>query len=544
VVKQIIHKYDWLFVFGLFLIVEVILNPIGEFPLNDDWAYSKTIYDYLNTGIIKFSYWQGFPDLPRFLISASICKVFGFSFTVLRFITLATFTAAFYVFYRNLKLLEFTSSIRLPLLFLFTFNPLTVYLSNTYLSDIFQLLLTLISFQFIVLYFKSRQLNYLIIFTIISCLATLNRQISLTVPLIYTFVYYFNTEKDKRNIVIGLMPFISNCILLWMYEFFAKSNQLLPGNYYLQLNNILSIVTHPSLRTLKKIAYYFITSTICLGLFFLPLTISNFQIHLKQLKQSRFYIMSFCIYLFIVLLKLILSKNPLPFVGNIFYHCGVGPVILTGYNTDEIIPLSSLVKNFYICLNIIGGISFISALLTVILKHRHTNNNVTKVALSFFILLLLIYLIPLCFGYANDRYLLLLIPFFYLAYALSLESNLVSKLFWITLLPLIYFSFASNYNYISINRAKASAANHLLNELNIKPNQIDGGFEFNGWHLAESGKNYFPDHVGRWWWIDKDDYIISTVNRNNYTIESEYSFSTLPPYTYNKIFVLKKDSIN
>jgi hypothetical protein len=36
-------------------VVELIVFPLGNYPLNDDWAYSKAINDYLLTGKIIYS---------------------------------------------------------------------------------------------------------------------------------------------------------------------------------------------------------------------------------------------------------------------------------------------------------------------------------------------------------------------------------------------------------------------------------------------------------------------------------------------------------
>lgn len=536
---KILYKYDWLFVVGLFLIVEILINPIGEFPLNDDWAYSKAIYNYIENGSVKFSNWQGFPDLTRFLISSSICKVFGFSFTLLRCITLITFMISILVFNHILRFLQLNNAMRWPLLLILTFNPLSLYLANTYLSDVFQLLLTLISFQLMLLYFRNRQSSYFILFCLITTLATLNRQISLVIPIAFSIIYFFNTIKQERRSILMILPFIVNFSSLLIYESWAKSNQLLPANYYIQLDTIFTAVTHPSFQTLKKIAYYFITSTVCLGLLIAPLTIPNFKTYLQQIKKIKLQFFVSIIYLSIVIFKIIVSANPLPFVGNIFYHLGVGPVILTGLNSDEPIQQTTWVNIIYITLTVLGAISFISALLSIISIYP-----MKKISAGFILLLLIVYIIPLCFNYANDRYLLLLFPFMIMAYMLVMNNSFKAVKFLVLFLPLFYFSFSAVFNHMSLNKAREKAAHHLTNELKINPHQIDGGFEFNGWYLSEEGKNYIPSHTGRWWWIDKDDYIISTVRRADYIMESEIPVKTISPSSFDTVFVLKKNSLN
>ena len=244
--KQII-KYDWLLVIAVLVFIELIIQPVGEFPLNDDWAYSKTIYNYLNSGQLTFSFWQGFPDLPRFLVSLLFCKLFGFSFTLLRIITFVTLLFAVIVFSRNLKALHIHPPYRILLHGLLFFNPLTLLLSNTYLSDVFQLLLTLISFQYMLLFFTTEKRTHYGLFIVFSLIATLNRQISLVIPFAFIPIYFYAIEKQKQKIALSILPFAINCVGIFVYAFLAEQNALLPGNYHLQSKRILTAISNPSL---------------------------------------------------------------------------------------------------------------------------------------------------------------------------------------------------------------------------------------------------------------------------------------------------------
>jgi hypothetical protein len=74
---------------GILLVaITLLISPAGEFPLNDDWIYAKTVqhllqtgqylaHPYLNATLIVQTYW-----------GALFCKLFGFSFTSLRCSTL------------------------------------------------------------------------------------------------------------------------------------------------------------------------------------------------------------------------------------------------------------------------------------------------------------------------------------------------------------------------------------------------------------------------------------------------------------------------
>ncbi len=527
-----IEKYDWLLVIGLFILAEILINPIGEFTLNDDWAYAKAVSEYVNTGNVNFSFWQAIPDLPQFFVGIIACKLFGFSFTALRFISISSIVVVLYVLNIILKETNVKPKLRLIFLLVFAFNPLTISLSNTFLPDILQLLLTLISFWFIIKYLKNMRLNYLIGVIFFSILATLNRQTAIIIPFIFGIICFTICNKDKRKLFIFFLPFIINFIAILLYEWIAKSIDKIPGNYNLQLNNIIEALAHPSANRFNAFGYYLITSSICLGLCILPLTISNFRGHFNQMKKSLVLKSIFSIYFLLLIFKVIYSGNVFPFVGNMFYQLGVGPIILTGFNTDIGVELTVISKTVWIILNFAGGISFFISMSTIVKK------SMDFVSL-FFVLLFVFYLFPICVNYANDRYLLYLLPFYFLAYILSVDFILKKLLFMIILIPLIYFSVATTHDYLSINRAKMEATNHLTKDNKILPNSIDGGFEFNGWH-SNGTNNYIPSHKGRWWWIENDDYIITPFLIKGYVIESEYSFSSWISFGFNKILVLKR----
>ncbi len=77
-----------------------------------------------------------------------------------------------------------------------------------------------------------------------------------------------------------------------------------------------------------------------------------------------------------------------------------------------------------------------------------------------------------------------------------------------------------------------------MQESHISPNQIDGGFEFNGWYLYDFKYKEKPDKS--WWWVDNDDYIISFEPINGYEEVKRYTFRRLLPFGKENICVLRK----
>ena len=72
----------------IWAIAVILVNPIGDFPLNDDWAYAQSVKSFLETGKFELPGWAVANLLPQVLWGALFCLPFGFSFTALRFSTL------------------------------------------------------------------------------------------------------------------------------------------------------------------------------------------------------------------------------------------------------------------------------------------------------------------------------------------------------------------------------------------------------------------------------------------------------------------------
>ncbi len=79
---------DLLCLTAFWLLSLVVVNPTGNFPLIDDWAYALTVKHLLATGTYQPSGWAGMILIANVLWGSAFCLLAGFSFVVLRFSTL------------------------------------------------------------------------------------------------------------------------------------------------------------------------------------------------------------------------------------------------------------------------------------------------------------------------------------------------------------------------------------------------------------------------------------------------------------------------
>ncbi len=539
---ELTYKNSRLLVIILLLLAEVLIYPIGEFPLNDDWAYAKAIETFINSGQVKFSDWQAIPFVTQFIAGISITKLFGFSFTLLRLLSIASLIVIVLVFSAILKEFKIKAVYSFIILLCLVFNPLTLSLSNTFLPDVFTLLLTLAAFLFMIRLTKVVSFKNVLAFVLFSTLATLNRQSGVLLPIAFAIVYFIFQSKNLRNFIVGFAPAIINVACLALFEFIGGRLHKLPANYNLQLNHLLNLIAQPNFETVKSFVYYFITSTILLGLFVLPLTVGNFKIHFQQIIKLRGAKIIALGYFVLLITKIIFSTTVFPFVGNMFYHIGVGPIILTGYNTSEIQVGSALGRIVWIALNFIGGISFILALTSICRKALTSDTKQPNLIFNSALLLCILYMTAICFSYANDRYLLFLLPFLLLLYVTSFDSHVQLKLFSLTFIGIFFFSIITTHDYFSINKARWKATDSLMQQAHISPYNIDGGFEFNAWYCFDL-KNYNPEHTYRWWWINDDTYIITPTLIDGYAVVNDIEYISCISFSRKKIHVLKRVGI-
>src|SRR5688572_29769017 len=72
----------------VYLVCELFVRPGGEFPLNDDWSYTKSVLILQQHGKIDIGDWPAMSLFTHIIWGYCFTGVFGFSFFVLRLSTM------------------------------------------------------------------------------------------------------------------------------------------------------------------------------------------------------------------------------------------------------------------------------------------------------------------------------------------------------------------------------------------------------------------------------------------------------------------------
>ena len=185
---------------AIYIVLVLVINPIGEFPLNDDWSYSKTAFTLHETGKMDSVGRSGTTLIFHVFWGNIFLNIFGPTFTALRISTIILSLLGAVAFYLIIVELRFDKFLSLLASLLFIFNPIYLNLTFTYMTDIPFLTFLLLGLLFYIRGFSRNSNISLLLGSIFSILSFLIRQISLILPL-SVFIYLL-IKKGSRKITV------------------------------------------------------------------------------------------------------------------------------------------------------------------------------------------------------------------------------------------------------------------------------------------------------------------------------------------------------
>ena len=66
-------RIDLLAIAAVWCVSVIITNPLGDFPLNDDWSYGLTVKHLIETGNFRPCGWTAMPLITQVLWGALFC---------------------------------------------------------------------------------------------------------------------------------------------------------------------------------------------------------------------------------------------------------------------------------------------------------------------------------------------------------------------------------------------------------------------------------------------------------------------------------------
>jgi len=543
---------------GIWVLLVCLVNPLGDFPLNDDWAYGLAAKSLVEEGRLRMVGFVSMPLIAHVLWGALFCLPFGFSFTVLRFATLTAGIVGVVATYALLKEGGATPGRAFFGALLLAVNPLYFSLSYTFMTDVTFTAATVLSFLFISRWIRREKGLDLLIGTIFAFVAVLIRQLGIAIPIAFAFSCLTTGRVSMKRLLIALLPVFAVAGGYLAYEMCLRMSGEMPTLYHACTKRLLGrlrwyisvwVLIYGSNQGGKTLSY--------LGLFLFPFLMLT-AVHQWRSKSVRQCVagLSGLLVCVVVTMAILLWQNKLmPFFGNVLLDIGLGATPLRDVYVLQLPHLPRAPREFWIAVTavaITGSVMLVFRFFRTLGRRRVEWTSGDRFKRRFFLSACLLYFAPLAMHGFFGRYLIFYIPSFMMLRTIAErpERPRIGKWSYIaaTVLLIAYcaFSVGGTRDYLAWNRARWSALHFLTREAGISHKDIDGGFEFNGLYgydphfCATTG----PDGKKRsWWWVRNDEYVISFGPIEGYKEVRRYSYNRLIPPGTGAILVLRRISI-
>lgn len=530
------------------------VNPLGDFPLNDDWSYGGVVQRMIEEGSYHPSGWTAMPLVTQALWGALFCLPFGFSFTTIRFSTLFLSLVGIFAVYLLIRQLYRPRWLAVTVALTLAFNPVYFALSHTFMTDVPFTAFTSVALLLFLMSLQLQSDRYLILGTCLSTAAILCRQVGLFLPIAFGLSLLAKHGISWRWLIRATIPPIIGSSSLLGFNGWLKTTGVLPVAYVSKTETWLHVLLSPGLL-FRNVVEHTAGSLLYLGLFLFPILIIMLPRFLEEQNPRRRRLVCSIVSLFIIFssIGLILYRHIMPVGGNTLIREGIGPITLHDVYILKLPHMSPLPSWFWMVItltSILGGALIVASVISFVVdffSHATFLQKSDDRINSFFFLsgaAVYLMLMVVTVGFF-DRYLLPVIPLFcggIVSFAKSpspSDQQLLTKGAMILLCFLMVFSIATTHDYLAWNRARWEALTYLIEREHVAPLEIDGGFEFNGLYL------YSPDHTQldrskSWWWVYDDKYIVAMGELPGDDIIRKYSFSRWFPPQKGNILLLRR----
>jgi hypothetical protein len=546
------------------LISTVIVNPLGNFPLIDDWSYGRAVRAFLETGDYRPLEWASMPLFANVMWGALFCLPVGFSFTALRISTLVASALGLVGAYTLVRDMQFSRWVAVLTTLTLGANPIYYSMSNTFMTDILFTALAIWAAVFFSRTLRTGAVGQMLVGSVFTLVAALSRQLAPIIPFSF-FVASLIGKTNARRIGMHAVP-LALCVMeLMLFNHWLKaSGRLLAGFYTTELVPIESIM-----GIIGLLPYAFM-ALVYMGLFLLPVLLMA-TVDLAWSRGRRIAIWIACAIAVTIACEAAVAHFGFPFLiptreEGIISKSGIGPIIVRDTFVLHLDHTAAVSDSFWSIVTMLGALGCVLLVVNVAVhakeialaclrKERIAETTVVGIFLTLAGVTCLLILSSAGWWGTYDRHLLPAVPFFAAGItalsggfvrarspmALSVRAVAFALLFGFST-----YAIAATRDFLTANRVRWQALGYLTHDSHVVPEDIDGGFEFNGFYLFDP--NYVGDppdsaQPGRSdYWVHKDTYLVGFGPVPGYSVIKEYQYRNWLPPHLQSVVVLRKDS--
>lgn len=527
------------------------VHALGNFPLNDDWSFGQAVKVLIENHDFRPTGWTAMPLITNVLWGGLFCLPSGFSFIALRVSTLVAAFLGMLGIYWLLKQSRAPEWLALMAALLLGFNPVYFPLGCSFMTDVPFTVLTIFAAVFLLRNLQRGLDRDLFPGAAFVLLATLSRQLALAVPLAFVIVWFLKHGFNRSRLWRAFLPVTVGIVALILFQYWMASTGRLSSLYNKKSGELTHALVNP-LRTLPVFARNLYVCLLYLGLFLAPISFSVLAAVWEAQKKKAKLI--FASSLWVLLLACFCYRGSglfMPLSTNIINESGIGPITLRDAAILQINTLPELSSTFWKVTTLISllGAAALLTLAGIILsdavpKLRARAMNDNQIAAVFTLLCAAIYLAPLLLTTFFDRYLIVAIPFLAAAVAAACPPSTKGNPKILVpaaavLVALMYYAVGGTHDYLAWNTARWTAIHDAMTHEHVKPEEMDGGFEFNALYFFNPDVNLLQTKKS-WWWVQDDTYLISFGPVPNYTVMKEYPYVRWLPTGRGTVVISKK----
>ncbi len=450
-------------------------NPFADAAFNDDWSYSYVALQLAETGHLRYNGWGGSMILFQSLWGSVWINIFGFSFDLMRMVTLPFsigFVLLIYALGRKSglamnpaffgALIIGTSPLFLPMAASFMTEPYACFFSTLCIYA------AIASAQAVC---RASATRWLWVLAVAGIFGGSDRQTVWAAP-VALIPYLFWVRRFDRRFSIQAAAAFAMCITSVAFLIYHFTQPYEPAG--IVKRHLGQLILHQSASALISSASLLLSGCLVswpVFLCFPPLW--------KRLNVVEIVALStISAVLTVILVCVGADLGLVPFVGNI-----LSPVGILGAGRDAlgfrptVLPLLlRTVLTWMLVLNVVAAGSLYKQLPGKL-------TDIPRAVFTIFLFSYLPFLVPgALLGLTFDRYVLPLLPVSIISILLVLRPHLrrVPLSAWACLLVLASYSVATTHDYFSALRARVSSA-EALRKQGVPRTHISAGLEYDGW---------------------------------------------------------------
>ncbi len=531
--RAVFYQYKYQFWLTFFwLIAFLVIYPVGEFAINDDWAYAKNVYNLVVNKKFVVDLWPAMNLISQTIYGSLVTSIFGFSLTTLR---ISMYVLSYFASLSLFKIVSNLSNKNEFLAFYFSasffFSNVILHLSMTFMTELFFISFLIFAIRAMLNYTVTGKFNFYILFVLFCIIMVLCRQQGL----LFVALIIGSIHHVEKNTLKKIIMSISPLILCWLasdkYRHYLTACNV--GHNIQQLSDLKKYLKDIPIS--KHILQATDELLVISGLL-IPVAIVLLLIFFRTIKKTDYVLLGGLIIGSIVLSFKAFGIYPL---GNISTVLEIGPKVI---KSNPLLNDNQANYNLRV-INYFAAVLSLSCIAFFLIRKVKQENAFTPNKLSKIIFLIVIFTYFIFVAISNayfDRYALPLVLIILIALVPNhFKLNKTIKIVAASITLFVFsLSVIENNDYFNWQKERLKAIAYIKSK-GIKDNEIDGGFEFNGW--IKNHDRYPTDNTMSWWWVEKDSFIVAANPIELTQIDSLFIYQRIIPLKKDTVFVLVKN---